>query len=241
MPHDLIFKKVDVTKNQNNSHPVEVFSDLNLVVDQGSHMAVIGGSGVGKTTLLHLANRLEDPTSGQVLFGGAPLTDLKVTDHRRNVALVLQLPCLFARIIIENVCYSDTFINKKPDEKRGRKLLEFVGIEEELFDRESNTLSVGQMQRVCLARALYLNPKVLLLDETTASLDPNMATLVWKNLVKLSKEEGMTIIHVTHEFDKIRLADKVVLLADGKVAESGPPEIMLSTPVSQAGQRFLGK
>ncbi len=240
MSHDLVFKNIHVLRNQKNGSPVKVFSGMNLTIEGGAHVAVVGGSGVGKTTLLCLANRLDDPTKGHVSFGGTPVKELNVTDHRRNVALVLQLPCLFAEIVIENVCYSDVFLNKEPNHEKGEKLLELVGIEPDLIHRTGDSLSVGQMQRVCLARALYMEPKVLMLDETTASLDPSTAAEVWKRLVALSLEKEMTIIHVTHEPEKIRFADKVVLLADGIVAETGTPEEILSSPTTEAGRRFIG-
>jgi ABC-type methionine transport system ATPase subunit len=114
-----------------------------------------------------------------------------------------------------------------------------VGIESALFDRSGSALSVGQQQRVCLARALYLRPKVLMMDETTASLDPNLAAQVLANLIDYSKKTGMTLLHVTHQMKKLRLADQVVLLDNGSVAEMGPPSQLLDNPTTENGRKFF--
>lgn len=240
MAHELVFDNVTKIAHQIGCTDVPVFDRLNLTIPEGEHLAVIGGSGVGKTTLLKLANRLEDPESGSIQFGGRPLDSLDVTTHRRNVSLVLQKPCLFSRKVIENVTFADTFTNKEPDIAKAGELLEKVGIEPELFSRDGNSLSIGQQQRVCLARALYCNPKILMLDETTASLDPVLAMKVLNRLSEMSIKEGMTILHVTHDLAKIKLAQRAVLLDGGTVAEEGKPEVLLTSPSTQAGRTFLG-
>ena len=240
MAHELVFDSVTKRAKQNGCADVAVFSGLNLTVPEGEHLAVIGGSGVGKTTLLKLANRLEDPDSGKILFGGQTLNSLDVTRHRRNVSLVLQKPCLFFRKVLENVTYADTLINEEPDISEAGRLLELVGVDPELFERDGNSLSVGQQQRVCLARALYCRPKILMLDETTASLDPMLAIKVLNQLFEISRKTSMTILHVTHDMAKIKLADRVVLLDGGGIAEEGKPKELLKSPSTDAGRNFLG-
>ncbi len=241
MAHDLVFENVDKCKAQNDCATVFVFTKLNLTVAEGEHLAIVGGSGVGKTTLLRLANRLEEPDTGQVRFGGTPVLDIEPTQHRRDVAMVLQKPCLFSQKVVENVYFPDTLRKLDPDEEKAKELLRFVGIEDELFSRDGESLSIGQQQRVCLARALYCDPKILMMDETTSSFDPNLAERVLDNLFALSKERSMTILHVTHEMRKIRLADRVVLLDNGGVAEEGKPQELLENPKTEAGRRFIGK
>lgn len=240
MPHDLVFSEVDKTQTDNHSRTQPVFTGLNLTVPEGEHLAVIGGSGVGKTTLLRLANRLDEPDAGCIWFGGQPLHELNVTEHRAAVNLVLQKPCLLATTVLDEATYADLLQDRPPDIERGRELLGLVGIEPALHDRAGPTLSVGQQQRVCLARALYCRPKVLMLDETTSSLDPQLALQVINNLITLCADTKMTLLHVTHEMPKIRLADRVILLEGGRVAESATPARFLERPATEAGRRFLG-
>ena len=241
MNHDLQFIDVHKNRRQNGGGSVRVFSGLNLTVPAGGHLAVVGGSGVGKTTLLRLANRLDDPDSGTILFAGEDLRSLEVTDHRQSVSLVLQKPCLPSSNLVEAVFYPDILRHRTPDPEFAREQLLFVGIDENLLGRDGTSLSMGQQQRVCLARALYCRPKLLMMDETTSSLDPRLALEVLQRLIERSQQTGMTLLHVTHEMGKIKLADTVVLLGDGGVAERTTPEQFLADPQSEAGRRFLGK
>lgn len=241
MAHEIAFENIHKSLSVPNGGAVSIFAGLSLVVPEGAHFAVIGDSGVGKSTLLRLANRLEEPDRGAVKFGNVSLVELEVTDHRRNVAMVTQKACLQGDTVLENVMFPDLLRQKEPDREKAKRVLSIIGIESELFERSGKALSVGQQHRVSLARALYCEPKVLMLDETTSSLDPMLAQMVLTTLMKISKTQGMTILHVTHEMEKIRLADQVVLLADGCVAEIGPPGAFLKSPCTPAGKRFLGK
>ena len=240
MAHELRFEDVRKRLVDAGGRKTAVFEGLELTVGEGEHLAVVGRSGVGKSTLLRLANRLEEPDGGVIRLGGRPLPELEVTGLRRTVALVCQKPFLFPGSVLDNVTLPDRFRDAAPDGDRAKRLLLLAGLEEELLTREGSALSVGQQQRVCLARALYARPRVLLLDETTSSLDPRLALQVLGALSKLAREEGLTLVHVTHETDKIRLADRVVLLGGGKVAEEGRPTAFLEKPGSEAGLDFLG-
>jgi ABC-type methionine transport system ATPase subunit len=236
----LIFERVHTHRIQNGNRR-DVFAGLDLTVPAGQHLAIVGGSGVGKTTLLRLANRLEEPDSGRVLLGGEPLANHEATQLRRQVALVTQKPCVFEGTTYDNVVYSDTLQGKTPNRQRAEQMLEVVGIEPSLFEQDSMTLSGGEQQRVCMARSLYHEPKILMLDETTSSLDPQLAIKVMRNLIEISHQKQMTILQVTHEMEKIKLANRVVLLDQMAVAEDRAPADFLANPQTEAGRRFLGR
>ena len=241
MPHDLQFESVRKVRKSGKTESLLIFDNLNLTIPAGQHLAVVGRSGIGKSTLLYLANRLEEPDSGRVLFGGTPLTGLEVTEHRRQVAMVMQNACMFDGDVMDNVTYGDRIRRIPADTYRAMELLEMVGIEAALAHRPGTDLSVGQKHRITLARTLYLEPKVLMLDETTASMDPKLAVMVLENLVERSKKTGMTLIHVTHEVTKIRFAERVVLLEHGSIAEDSDPQTFLDQPKTAEAREFLGK
>ncbi len=208
---------------------IEVLRDVNLRLYPGQTVAVVGSSGTGKTTLLHILGALDRPTSGTVAYFGqdihAPGTDL---DRLRNrtVGFVFQFHYLLPEFTaLENVVMPG-LIARRPRrevEKRARALLAEVGLGHRL-DHQSGELSGGEQQRVALARALVMEPAVLLADEPTGNLDPHTGRKVFSCLERLVSHHGLSVVVVTHDRDLASRMDRCLLLADGVLREAGPLE-----------------
>jgi putative ABC transport system ATP-binding protein len=175
---------------------------------------VLGPSGAGKTTLLRLCNRLEVPTAGRVLHRGDDIASLDPLALRRRVGMVFQRPTLFAGTVRDNLLEADARLS----DAALRSGLERVGLEPSFLDRPREELSGGEAQRACLARTLLTEPDVLLLDEPTASLDPDRRLDI-EHLASTLAEAGIAVVWVTHDLDQARrLADRLLVLVDGRVA-----------------------
>jgi putative ABC transport system ATP-binding protein len=184
-----------------------VLRDLDLTIDPGA-TAILGPSGSGKSTLLRLLNRLADPEAGEVLFRGEDVRSLDPLDLRRRACLVPQLPAPFPGTVAENVRYGPELCEREP---RVERCLELAGLDPDYAGREAGRLSVGEQQRLMLARALALEPDVLLLDEPTSALDEEAKAGVERTLEELALEGSMVV--VTHERAQAdRLASAVVEL-----------------------------
>ncbi|MCP4231606.1 MAG: amino acid ABC transporter ATP-binding protein [bacterium] len=218
----------------------EVLRGVGLSIAAGERVGIIGPSGCGKTTLLRLINRLLDPEDGTVEVLGKPTTDWDPLNLRRRAALVLQRPALFDGSIADNILFPfDAAKLERPDDNEITRLLSLVELGDVEINHPAAGLSVGQQQRLCLARALALKPDILMLDETTSALDPLVAGKVLDALYRLCAD-GMALLHVTHEPAKLRPLDRVILLADGRVAEEAEPRDFLSNPRSEAGRVYVG-
>lgn len=218
----------------------EVFKGLDFRAKPGERVGLIGPSGSGKTTLLKLINRLEDADEGDVYVGSRSVKKWDVQELRRYAALVLQKPYIFEGSIRSNVVFPYKAANlKPPSDEDVERILTEAGLPGVNAARPASALSVGQQQRVFLARSLALGPKVLMLDETTASLDPNAAAGVLSRIYARCCDDGLTLIHVTHEIPKLREMDRLVIIADGKVVEEGTPKRILDGPASDVTKRFL--
>ena len=179
-----------------------------------------GPSGSGKSTLLRLLNRLADPDSGQVLYEGTDVREREVLGLRREVCLVPQLPALIDGTVGENVAYGARLAGRSFD---GGRCLELAGLDGDYVKRDADRLSVGEQQRVMLARALALEPRVLLLDEPTSALDEVARGAVEATLADLRKRLSISIVLVTHDLDQARrLSEWVVRIDAGKVTAQGP-------------------
>jgi putative ABC transport system ATP-binding protein len=177
-----------------------------------------GPSGAGKSTLLRLCNRLEVPTAGRVLFDGMDVATLEPTALRRRAGMVFQQPVTFGGSVHDNLLVAD------PDAGHGRcvEVLDRVGLGAELLDRGAQELSGGEAQRMCLARTLLTDPEILLMDEPTASLDPDSRLRI-EALVRSLAEDGIPSVWVSHDLDQIgRIADRTIVLEAGRIA--GPEE-----------------
>ncbi len=225
---------------------LHVLRDINLVVDRGEVVVVIGPSGSGKSTLCRTVNRLETIDSGTISLDGRPLPaeGKELAGLRAEVGMVFQSFNLFAhRTILENVTLGPVKVrgrSKAEADEQARRLLDRVGVGAQA-EKYPAQLSGGQQQRVAIARALAMDPKVMLFDEPTSALDPEMIKEVLDVMVELA-EGGMTMIVVTHEMGFARTAaDRVVFMADGQIVEENTPEQFFSEAQSERARDFLGK
>ncbi len=194
-----------------------ILRSIDLVVPANGVTVLAGPSGAGKSTLLRLLNRLDDPVSGEIRWRGRPLTEWAPTDLRRQVAMVFQRPPLFPGTVLDNLRVASADV----DLDRAGHVLEHVGLDAELLDHDADSLSGGEAQRMCVARALLTDPAVLLADEPTAALDRSARATV-EELGRMLADSGVAVIWVSHDTDQLRrLADHVIVLADGAVRATG--------------------
>jgi glutamate transport system ATP-binding protein len=226
--------------------PLHVLRDVNLTIDRGEVVVVIGPSGSGKSTLCRAINRLEPIDSGTIRFDGRelPAEGRALARLRSEVGMVFQSFNLFAhKTILDNVTLGPIKVRKeKPVQarERAKQLLERVGILDQA-DKFPAQLSGGQQQRAAIARALAMQPKAMLFDEPTSALDPEMVGEVLEVMTSLARD-GMTMIVVTHEMGFARHAAKrVVFMADGQLVEEAPPADFFASPRSDRAKDFLSK
>ncbi|MDQ3303257.1 MAG: phosphate ABC transporter ATP-binding protein [Actinomycetota bacterium] len=194
----------------------ELLKDVDLSVAEAGITAVVGPSGAGKSTLLRAINRLIEPTGGEVYLDGEPTGAMDPLTLRRRVGMVFQLPALFGATVEEDVLYGARLAGRSADAGR---LLEMVGLESSLAGRDPRTLSVGQQQRVSIARALAVAPETLLMDEPTSALDEGTRDMVEALILDLNRRLGITIVLVSHALDQVeRVADRIAVLHDGRIA-----------------------
>ena len=225
---------------------LEVLKGVNVEIDKGDVICVIGPSGSGKSTFLRCLNLLETPTSGSILFEGDELTDKKIdlNRHRQKMGMVFQQFNLFPHMtVLDNLTCAPIMLKKTPKaeaEKKAMELLARVGLADRA-DAWPNQLSGGQKQRVAIVRALRMEPDVMLFDEPTSALDPEMVGEVLDVMKELAKS-GMTMVVVTHEMGFAReVASRVLFLDDGVIAEEGTPDEIFGAPKCERLQSFLAK
>ena len=224
----------------------QALTDIDLTVNSGEVVVVIGPSGSGKSTLCRTINRLETITSGSISIDGKELpAEGKGLAHlRADVGMVFQSFNLFAhRSVLDNVTLGPMKargVSKSDAQEQALALLERVGVQNQA-QKLPAALSGGQQQRVAIARSLAMSPKVMLFDEPTSALDPEMINEVLDVMVALAKD-GMTMIVVTHEMGFARrAADRVVFMADGQIAEEADPETFFTAPRTDRARDFLSK
>lgn len=203
-----------------------------LEIYAGEILALVGPSGAGKSTLLRLLNFLEPPTSGQLLFQGRPFGQRQPMPLalRRTVTTVFQRPLLLQRTVQANVRYGLGLRGLRQNAPQVSAALAAVGLQA-LAHHPARTLSGGEAQRVALARAMVIEPAVLLLDEPTANLDPYNVKLIEATVLRLNREQGCTLVLVTHNiFQARRLAHRVALLLEGQIVEVAPVETFFEQP-----------
>lgn len=226
--------------------PVEVLNGITLDIEKGEKIAVIGPSGSGKSTFLRCLNRLETPTSGEIIFEGMALTDQRhdVNRIRRHIGMVFQHFNLFPHLTVrENITLAPVLLKvKSPKEanKDAETLLERVGLGDKA-DVYPVRLSGGQKQRVAIVRALAMNPKLMLFDEPTSALDPEMVGEVLSVMRELA-EEGMTMVVVTHEMSFAReVANRVLFMEKGQILADEPPQKLFNCSENSRVKEFLSK
>ncbi|AJC95699.1 amino acid ABC transporter ATP-binding protein [Staphylococcus hyicus] len=222
----------------------DVLKGIDLNINKGEVVAIIGPSGSGKSTLLRCMNLLETPSQGRIIFENKDLTDkgTKIDMLRQDMGMVFQNFNLFPhKKVIDNIILAPSLLKKGTKSNLNTQalhLLDRVGLKERANAYPSQ-LSGGQKQRVAIARALAMNPKVMLFDEPTSALDPEVVGEVL-NVMKSLAKEGMTMVVVTHEMDFARnVSDRVIFMADGVVIEEGPPEAIFQKPQHERTQNFL--
>ncbi|GAA2139194.1 ectoine/hydroxyectoine ABC transporter ATP-binding protein EhuA [Streptomyces synnematoformans] len=232
-----------------------VLDDLCFDVSSGKHVTLIGPSGSGKTTILRLLMTLVEPDSGTVKVSGdylfheerngklEPAGESHIREVRKNIGMVFQQFNLFPNMkVIRNITEAPVHVlglSKEEAESRARELLELVGLTEHI-DKYPSQLSGGQQQRVAIARALAMRPQILLLDEVTSALDPELVAGVLDLLRDIAQTTDITMLCVTHEMNFARdISDDVLMFDAGKIIESGPPEKIFSEPEHERTQQFL--
>lgn len=252
-----------------NFGELKVLKNIDLTISTGERVVIIGPSGSGKSTLLRCLNCMEDPTSGNIFFHGVDIADMKVdiNIHRQKMGMVFQHFNLFNnKTVIENIMLAPIYVAKKKRKKsqiaklfgktynkedlisvseiknkaktKAIELLNRVGLADKA-DEYPSRLSGGQKQRVAIVRALAMNPDVMLFDEPTSALDPEMVGEVLEVMKELARE-GMTMVVVTHEMGFAReVADRVVFMDEGVIAEEGTPEEIFTNPQNPRTQQFL--
>ncbi|MBF1728875.1 MAG: amino acid ABC transporter ATP-binding protein [Veillonella sp.] len=223
----------------------EVLKGINLQIDKGEVVVIIGPSGSGKSTVLRTMNYLEEPTSGHVIVDGMDLSDKnKLNAVRTEVGMVFQNFNLFPHMtVLDNLILAPVNV-RKTDKKEAQdiaiKLLERVGLADKA-QMYPDSLSGGQKQRVAIARALAMKPKVMLFDEPTSALDPEMVREVL-DVMKSLADEGMTMVIVTHEMGFAKeVADRVLFVDGGQILEDGTPVQVFDAPSSDRTKLFLSK
>lgn len=240
----------------------DVLNGIDLSIEKGDIVVVVGPSGSGKSTFLRCLNCMEDPTGGQIIFNGVDIADTSVdiNVHRRHMGMVFQHFNLFNnKTVLENIMLAPVLVRckelkKQKKYKYGRtkkevaaeakkqalELLARIGMEDKA-DVYPSTLSGGQKQRIAIVRALAMNPDVILFDEPTSALDPEMVGEVL-DLMKSLAEEGMTMVIVTHEMGFAReVANRVIFIDEGKILEEEEPEKFFGSPKNPRLQDFLSK
>ena len=223
-----------------------VLNDINVSINEGDVVCVIGPSGSGKSTFLRCLNLLEEASSGDIIIDGANLTDKNtdINQVRQHIGMVFQHFNLFPHLsILENIVLAPTDLgrlSKDEAEKKALELLERVGLADKK-DAYPDSLSGGQKQRVAIARALAMNPDIMLFDEPTSALDPEMVGDVLGVMKDLAKQ-GMTMVIVTHEMGFAKeVANRVMFIDGGNFLEDGSPEQVFENPQNPRTKDFLDK
>ncbi len=221
---------------------VEILRGVTLTAPEAEMTVIIGPSGGGKSTLVRLVNRLEEPDGGRILLDGVPIVSIDPLDVRRRIGLVPQKPFMFDGAVMFNLLRSFHFRGAVPpgeNDPQIAQVLELCRLEAGLLNRDARTLSLGQQQRLSLARTLLASPEVLLLDEPTSALDRPTADRLADTLREICRTRSLTVLMVTHDLRLAeRVADRLAYLEQGRIVEQGGAAL-LSDPRSPELRRFL--
>lgn len=243
--NDKIIQVKGLKKHYNNG-AIKALDGIDVSINRGEVVVIIGPSGSGKSTLLRSLNLLEDPTEGQIVVNGTDIADKKanINIHRQKMGMVFQHFNLFPHMtILKNMTIAPMKLKKIPVETAKAKALELlkrVGLEDRA-DSYPSQLSGGQKQRVAIVRALAMNPEVMLFDEPTSALDPEMVGEVLEVMKDLANE-GMTMVVVTHEMGFAKeVGDRILFMDEGQLIEQGTPQEIFGNPKNPRLKEFLSK
>ena len=242
--HSRAFTLRDVEQVRDGNHTLR---DITLDIPAGEVVALVGPSGAGKTSLIRLLNRLDDPSGGAIAYGGTPITSMPVRALRRRVAFVFQAPVMFPGTVAGNLDIArelgraEASTGTASSESRSADdALQLAGVDPALAARDALSLSGGERQRVSIARALMSNPETILLDEPTSALDPDVADHVMATIRTLATQLHLTIVMVTHRLAEARRAStQTVFMEAGRIVESGPTETMFTSPKESRTREYL--
>ena len=221
-----------------------IIENLNLAVEKGEFVTIIGSSGCGKTTALKMINGLIEPTSGDILVNGENIKEKDITRLRRNIGYAIQGSVLFPHMTVEkNISYVPNLLNKKDKAKTRKavsKWMKIVGLEEDIKDRYPSELSGGQQQRVGIARALAASPDILLMDEPFGAVDEIIREQLQTELKRIYEETGITVLFVTHDISEaLKLGTRVLVMDKGSVQQYDRPEEILRNPATEFVEQLV--
>ncbi|MGI9036280.1 MAG: ATP-binding cassette domain-containing protein [Pyrinomonadaceae bacterium] len=233
------FSLLDVRQLKGNQI---VLDGVNLEIEAGKITALVGPSGAGKTSLLRLLNRLDDPASGQIFYHSRPITEYPVQNLRLQVGFVFQTPVMFPGTVADNLRTALELAGKSivDSDNLIAETLRLAEIDVSLFERDGTQLSVGQKQRVNIARALMTAPEVLLMDEPTSALDPETADKLMETVRHLGREKKITVVMVTHRLSEAkRASDTTIVMEAGRVLETGATDFIFGQTTNPRIREFL--
>ena len=236
---DIILQVSNLSRQVNsNGISKKIIDSITYSFSKGKIYSIIGPSGAGKSSFLRLLNRLDEPTDGNIFFQGKDYIEYPPCELRTKIGYLFQEPYLFNGSVKKNLRY----VNKGLTENEIEKLILQLQIKMELIDSDVSTLSVGEKQRVALARLLTMQPEVILLDEPTSALDPTYKEAIEQSIKKIIREFHTTVIFVSHSPEQaLRMGGVGLLLVDGKLIESAPIEKLVNEPQSEQGKLYKSR
>ncbi|WP_315080934.1 ABC transporter ATP-binding protein [uncultured Clostridium sp.] len=223
----------------------EVLKDLNLCIDKGEFLTIIGSSGCGKTTLLKLVNGLIIPDKGRVSVYGEDISKISKIELRRKIGYVIQEVGLFPHMNVrKNISYVPDLINKdnkRSIQERTEYLIKSVGLSKEILNRYPGELSGGQRQRIGIARALAANPNIILMDEPFGAVDEITRKLLQEEILRIYNELNVTIIFITHDIrEALKLGTRMIVMDEGDIIQSGTPKEIRENPKTIFVKELIG-
>ncbi len=239
--HNELMRVQDLCKSFGNR---EILKKINMSINEGEIFALMGPSGVGKTTLFRMMNLLEKPSEGRLFFRGIELTGSTIIEKinaRRRMSMLFQTPCVLNTTVFDNVAYGLVIrkVDKKTIREKVMNVLSIVGLEG-TGRQKARTLSGGEAQRMAFARAIVYDPDILLLDEPTSNLDPANVAKIEEIIMRIRNERGTTIIIATHNMYQVRrIADRVGILLNGELIEVNSKEKIFGEPEDARTRAFV--